>query len=336
MVRLLLRLVTARQLPGSLVVALVCSALAVAGGTEAATLTVTSTADSGAGSLRDALAAASNLDTIQFDAALNGQIISLTSGELVVNKNIAISGPGSNLLTISRSAQAANFRILHVLPGHLVTIHRLTITGGYEFGGGIYNENGSLTINSCIIRDNASPLDGGGLANSGGSDGSATLHILDSTITGNRANLMGGGIYSAPPSEFSSATLTLTNSVVSYNQAVDPTFGYGLGGGIYGLGSNVTLDNSTVSHNIVGAVAGPTPGGDGAVSIITLGSLRLVIARSTITEVAAEAVASVTLAAICSSTYTSLIVAFSATRLGVKVMDRMVVVVAPSLALACP
>ena len=264
MVRLLLRLLTARQLPGGLVFALVCSAMAVAGGAEAATFTVTSTADSGAGSLRDALAAASDGDTIQFDAALNGQTISLTSGELVVNTNIAISGPGSNLLTISRSAQAANFRIFHVLIGHTVIIQRLTITGGFDYGGGIFNDNANLTISSCIIRDNAAPLQGGGIENSGSStDGNATLTILDSIITGNRAEFWGGGIYTAPPSEFNSATLTVTNSVVSYNQVVDPTFGYGSGGGIFVLWSFVTLNNSSVSHNIAGAVAGPTPGGNG-------------------------------------------------------------------------
>jgi hypothetical protein len=277
--RLLLRLLTARQLPGGLVLVLVCVALAVAGGTEAATITVTSTADSGAGSLRDALAAASDGDTIQFDAALNGQTISLTSGELVVDKNIAISGPGSNLLTVSRSAQAANFRIFHVLIDQTVIIQGLTITGGYAYGGGIFNDNANLTITSCIIRDNVAPTTGGGVANSGSSPGgNATLTILDSTITGNRSELWGGGIYTAPASEFNSfATLTVTNSVVSYNQAVDPTFGYGSGGGIHVLGSYVTLNGSTVSHNIAGAVAGPTPGGDGGgiycnAGIVTIGN----------------------------------------------------------------
>src|SRR5258707_9240171 len=52
-----------------------------------ATLIVTTTADSGPGSLRSAIAASSDGDTIQFDPALNGQAISLTSGELVIDKN---------------------------------------------------------------------------------------------------------------------------------------------------------------------------------------------------------------------------------------------------------
>lgn len=94
----------------------------------AATLTVTTAADSGPGSLRDAIAAATDGDTIQFDPALNGQTIGLTSGEIAIAKNITISGPGTNLLTVARSS--GTFRIFHITPGHTVTIADLTISGG--------------------------------------------------------------------------------------------------------------------------------------------------------------------------------------------------------------
>src|SRR5204863_4268000 len=56
------------------------------------TLTVTSANDSGAGSLRDAIAAAQSGDTIAFDAGLAGQAISLTGGELAINKSLTIHG----------------------------------------------------------------------------------------------------------------------------------------------------------------------------------------------------------------------------------------------------
>ena len=54
-------------------------------------ITVTNTQDSGSGSLRQALANANDGDTIDF--AVTGTI-GLTSGELLVDKNITISGPG--------------------------------------------------------------------------------------------------------------------------------------------------------------------------------------------------------------------------------------------------
>src|SRR6266481_436765 len=98
-------------------------------------ITVTNTNDSGPGSLRQALAAANDGDTITF--AVTGAI-GLTSGELVINKNITISGPGANLLAVSRAANAAPFRIFHVMLGHTVIIEGLTISNGSvlnTFGG---------------------------------------------------------------------------------------------------------------------------------------------------------------------------------------------------------
>src|SRR5438105_7986515 len=98
---------------GLLLFVLLCTA--VAGPrffrTQQATLIVTTTNDSGSGSLRQALADAHNGDIIGFDPPLNGQTISLTSGELVINKDISISGPGSDLLTVSRAQSAPEFRI---------------------------------------------------------------------------------------------------------------------------------------------------------------------------------------------------------------------------------
>src|SRR5439155_20250069 len=58
------------------------------------TLTVTHNHDSGAGSLRAAIAGAHSGDTIVFDPGLNGQTIALTSDELAIRKSLDIEGPG--------------------------------------------------------------------------------------------------------------------------------------------------------------------------------------------------------------------------------------------------
>jgi hypothetical protein len=58
----------------------------------AAMLTVTTTADSGAGSLRAALANAASGDTIDA-TGISGSIL-LASGELAVDNNVTILGPG--------------------------------------------------------------------------------------------------------------------------------------------------------------------------------------------------------------------------------------------------
>ena len=86
----------------------------------AITRTVTTTNDSGPGSLRQAIADAADGDTIQFDPSLNGQTITLTSAELVIAKSITISGPGPALLRVSANHQAANFRIINLLADFVV------------------------------------------------------------------------------------------------------------------------------------------------------------------------------------------------------------------------
>jgi hypothetical protein len=229
-------------------------------------ITVTNGDDSGPGSLRQALADANDGDTINFDSALNGQIINLTSGELVINKNITIAGPGGDLLTVSRSSSNL-FRIFHVMPGRAVTIEGLTIQNGSDSGGGgVLNDHATLTIDSCIVSGNFAPDQGAGLYNDG-SGSTAHLTILNSTISGNQALstvilTAGGGIANAG-SNGGSPTLTIVNSLVNDNLAKfdQGTFSSGNGGGICNNGASATVEitNSMVNNNGVGHL----PGGSG-------------------------------------------------------------------------
>src|SRR6185369_5831269 len=99
--------------------------------------TVTTTDDDGPGSLRDAIANAAPGETINFTSV---GTITLTSGELLIDKDLIISGPGADNLVIQRSADngTPNFRIFHVSPGFTVTISGLTVSNGRDdVGGGI-------------------------------------------------------------------------------------------------------------------------------------------------------------------------------------------------------
>ena len=80
---------------------------------DADTLTVTNTNDSLAGSLRQAIQDAAPNDTIAFSLP-TGSVIPLTSGELLIDKNLTMSGPGANRLTVQRSGSAAQFRIFRM------------------------------------------------------------------------------------------------------------------------------------------------------------------------------------------------------------------------------
>jgi hypothetical protein len=74
-------------------------------------ITVTSIADSGSGSLREAIATAQAGDTIQFDSSLANQTISLTSGQLNINKNLIVDGANASGLTISGNNATRIFRV---------------------------------------------------------------------------------------------------------------------------------------------------------------------------------------------------------------------------------
>ncbi len=209
---------------------------------------VTNTNDSGPGSLRQALAAANDGDTITF--AVTGAI-NLTSGELVINRNINISGPGANLLAISRAANAAPFRIFHVMLGHNVIIEGLTISNGSIlniFGGGIYNFESALTVISCALAGNSAlgqQGSGGGIySNGGGAGGNASLTIINSAFSGNAATT-GGAVGNNGSSGM--ANLTISNSTLSGNSA---SF---VGGGVDDHTANgtasITITNSTLSEN---------------------------------------------------------------------------------------
>src|SRR5213083_1045373 len=87
-------------------------------------ITVTNTDDSGPGSLRQALADANDGNTTNF--AVTGTI-GLTSGELLVDKSITISGPGAPTLAVNGNAES---RVFHIGTGTTVTIAGLTITNG--------------------------------------------------------------------------------------------------------------------------------------------------------------------------------------------------------------
>lgn len=221
--------------PLTLGLMLLCTAAMTA---RAATITVTNTNDTGTGSLRQALATANQGDTINFNPSPNGrpQTILLTSGQLLINKRLTISGPGADLLAVDGNHAS---RVFYIGSGVDVTISGLTITNGLapapSFGGGIYNDHGTLTVSGCIISANLADAGvGGGIFNEG------TLTVSGSTFSSN-ASWYGAGISNHWLG--GSGTLTITNSTFSSNVAETE------GGGIHNQGGLLTVSNSTFSNN---------------------------------------------------------------------------------------
>src|SRR5215469_4782120 len=101
------------------------SALAILA--SASTITVKNTNDSGSGSLRQALGVAHDGDTI--DATGISGVITLTSGELLVNTSVTINGAGADVLAVDGNTVSRGFRI--VSSGLTVTISGFTIRNGH-------------------------------------------------------------------------------------------------------------------------------------------------------------------------------------------------------------
>src|SRR3954462_1847626 len=129
-----------------------------------------------------------------------------------------------------------SFRVFEVDgPGGSLSARDLTITGGstQDFGGGIANLGGRVTLD----------------------------HVR---VIGNRAVSAGGGIASATFDPSSVAALIVRHSAVSHNQqtSADPDVALG-GGGIVNIEGTAKLDHTQVSGNTAqGFVGGGIANGD--------------------------------------------------------------------------
>ena len=216
---------------------------------------VTTTADSGPGSLREAIANAAAGETINF--AVSG-IIVLTSGELAIDKNLTIAGPGADNLMIQRSLLPGtpDFRIFDIQLG-TVTISGLTVNNGRsDFGGGVFNgDDATLNMHDTRISGNSASGAGGGIYNGG------TLTLDDTAIIDNSAQ--GAGIEGA----FGGGIENFVGTIVRMNRCVlrgnsvsgNSADGGGFGGALDNAGRILLMDHCDFSGN--SATGGPGTGG---------------------------------------------------------------------------
>ena len=202
-------------------------------------VTVTNTADGGAGSLRKALSTVCVDGTILFAPELASQTITLLSGPLTLGKNVTIDASAAPGLTISGNNTD---RVFIVNAGTTTTVKNLIVADGYgwQLAGGILN-NGSLTLDHVTLTGNVMATDAGDYWQGGGgiySGDGATLNLIDSSVTNNKARWSGGGVYS-----FFHTTTTILRSTISSNVSGD------VGGAIRSLG-NMTITDSTIDSNV--------------------------------------------------------------------------------------
>jgi hypothetical protein len=205
------------------------------------TLTVLNNLDSGAGSLRAAIAASKPNGTIIFNPSLNGQTITLTSGELIISNSLTIAGPGAGNLTISGNFASRVFEVGQTQTNAIkVTLSGLTISNGVAqdgLGGGAIENFVSLTVSNCTLSGNAALGGrGGAIFNTG-----IGLTVSGCTLSNNSAAMAGGAI-------FTRNQTTVVGCTISGNSAPQ-------GGGIDdALG--LTVDHCTVSGNVATSAGG--------------------------------------------------------------------------------
>jgi hypothetical protein len=228
------------------------------------TLTVQNNFDSGAGSLRDTIAAASSGDTIDFAKDLKHATITLTSGELLIAKSLDIEGLGAKKLAISGNNAG---RIFDIAAGASVTIAGLTITDGLAAAGGAIDNAGTLTIRDAALPGNRAVggMGGGAIANEHG----ASLTLSDSLLADNTATA------GAASDVFGGALLNLGSAVVlackfTENQALGGAAPVGFTGSQGGAidnfgGATLTVTASTFVNNAAIGAAGLFFGVGGAI-----------------------------------------------------------------------
>ena len=141
------------------------------------------------------------------------------------------------------------------LTNMVITNNNATADGGGVVMANTINSSWTLTVNSGTISNNHAGDAGGGID----TDGTGTVVINGATINGNTDLHQGAGVYIDAiqvGAVFMGATMNMTGSVVSNNQALaaDVTAS---GGGISNAGNGtMTIANSTIESNFSGGQGG--------------------------------------------------------------------------------
>jgi len=186
-------------------------------------------------SLRWAVKAANDGETIEFDPTMftGGQVITLGS-QLDITQNVIIQGPTAGV----EIKVNGGFRHFNSTANITLTLTDMTLTGintGSSGGGGIKLSNSSSTLNmqDCTVKDCY-------ISNGGGGASVYKANLTNCIFIDNTAGSFGGGM--------DASTATLTNCTFDGNMAGDD------GGGLQAIAA--TLTNCTFNGNSADAGGG--------------------------------------------------------------------------------
>ena len=201
------------------------------------TINVTTAADSGAGSLRDAIASAKAGDTIKFASTLANKVIKLTSGQISITKNLTIDGAGAANLKISGNSAGRVFKVERHIDA---TVRNLSIADGQTTGkgGGIQvADYGTITVENCRFTNNRGGM-GGAIHIGYGGKGT----VNNSSFDRNDGSLTKSGFSAGAIATHGSGSLSVKGCQFTNNKGVN-------GGAIYSLLGGLTVENSVFRNN---------------------------------------------------------------------------------------
>jgi hypothetical protein len=253
--------------------ALLVGVLAVGSGSAAALqFDVTNTNDSGAGSLRQAVA----------DAQANGGAddVVVQPGIGTINATSPIAWISGGALTIQGNDVVVDFGGANT--GFMdnsdedLTIDSMTITGvgglSDDDAAPVVAEGGSVTVSKCTITGNNVSSNDGDFAGAVLSEG-GTVTVNTCTITGNQAHGTEDAGDGAGAILSEGGSVNVSNSTISGNTVVADG---DAGGGIDSEGGDITITGSTINCNSA------TGGGDAAGGILNEGAESFTIDTSNI------------------------------------------------------
>ena len=241
---------TAHCIRSSLLAAAAALALALSGvvltpaPASATIFTVTSSLDTGAGSLRELIGASSPEDTITFHPSVTS--IALTSGPIVIPHSLQIIGPGSSDLAITSVLGA-----LHVQPGF--PGQDFAVSGVRFVAGSVLAEHaiqvssGAFAVRNVTLRDVVVEGFTGGGVSAYPVDGS--LEVTDSMFRFNSSGIASAGGLS---SSFVGGTVTIRDTVFFQNQSAN----VGGGLGLMNVAGQTSLERVTFNENTATALGG--------------------------------------------------------------------------------
>lgn len=215
---------------------------------------VTTIADSGAGSLRDAVDQA-NLtpgpDSVLFDnAKVGGRTISLLS-QITITDSLTVQGLGAANLTISGSDRSRIFVINDSRNDRMINveINNITLARGESDRGSAVNNLERLTIRNSMLSRNRAEVRGGAILNHGGE-----VILVDTSFNNNHSTRLGGR-GGAIDNESTTGVVTITGGGFTSNEAGDGEEGVGSGGAVYNEGT-LTVTGTKFTSNAAGFSGG--------------------------------------------------------------------------------